>query len=190
MALSRSMNGLLIKGVGGLYTVDLGDSLMECRACGRFRRERITPLAGDLVKVERQEDGTAKIVEVKIDRKYVDGEPVADEELIIQAELNGLAVTVIGKGAFSLLVTAEADSASSKALKAAKLGDQVMTLSEWLTALTLQTLVLLTSSKLHPVSLWKKKLTTSAKPLRLRNVRSSLSSAARKSPTKSASSAT
>lgn len=50
---------------------------------------------------QRQEDGTAKIVEVKIDRKYVDGEPVADEELIIPAELNGLAVTVIGKGAFS-----------------------------------------------------------------------------------------
>ena len=55
---------------------------------------------------------------------------------------------------------------------------------------TLPTLVLPTSSKPRRVSSWKRKLTTSARRLRLPRVRSSRLSAARKFPTKSALSAT
>ena len=50
---------------------------------------------------QRQEDGTAKIVEAEIERTYADGNPVANVELEIPAELNGLPVTVIGRRAFS-----------------------------------------------------------------------------------------
>jgi ribosome biogenesis GTPase len=44
--------GTILKGVGGLYTVRLTDgTLMECKARGIFRKENISPLAGDRVTV-------------------------------------------------------------------------------------------------------------------------------------------
>ncbi len=44
------MTGLIIKGVGGLYYVFAGGSVYECSARGRFRKNRITPTAGDTVE--------------------------------------------------------------------------------------------------------------------------------------------
>lgn len=43
--------GIIIKGVGGLYTVACGGETLECRARGRFRRELLTPAVGDRVVV-------------------------------------------------------------------------------------------------------------------------------------------
>ena len=51
-------NGMILKGVGGLYTVRLLDdgvlpvgSVVQCRARGSFRHEHITPLPGDSVSL-------------------------------------------------------------------------------------------------------------------------------------------
>lgn len=41
------MQGTIIKGVGGFYTVQSGGGLYTCRARGRFRRDGLTPLPGD-----------------------------------------------------------------------------------------------------------------------------------------------
>lgn len=46
------MLGTIVKGVGGLYTVQSRDERVECRARGVFRKERITPLVGDHVICE------------------------------------------------------------------------------------------------------------------------------------------
>ena len=43
--------GIIIKGVGGLYTVVCAGNTLECRARGRFRRELLTPAVGDRVVV-------------------------------------------------------------------------------------------------------------------------------------------
>lgn len=83
MASSQNETGLLIKGVGGLYTVALAGGLIECRACGRFRRERITPLAGDRVEVERQEDGTGFLVEILPRRNALIRPPVANLDCLV-----------------------------------------------------------------------------------------------------------
>ncbi|HYF83165.1 MAG TPA: ribosome small subunit-dependent GTPase A [Clostridia bacterium] len=44
--------GVIIKGIGGFYYVDTVDGIYECRARGRFRNEKITPLIGDHVEIE------------------------------------------------------------------------------------------------------------------------------------------
>lgn len=63
--------GLLLKGVGGLYTVQLEDGRrVDCRVCGRFRRERVVPVAGDRVEVSLQADGTG-FVQALLPRKNV-----------------------------------------------------------------------------------------------------------------------
>lgn len=47
------MEGLIIKSVGGLYTVESPDGVsVQCRARGIFRKQGISPCVGDRVRVE------------------------------------------------------------------------------------------------------------------------------------------
>ena len=41
--------GLIIKGIGGFYYVEAAEDIYECKAKGIFRKEKITPVAGDRV---------------------------------------------------------------------------------------------------------------------------------------------
>ena len=50
------LNGVIIKGVGGLYTVLADGEYYECRARGVFRREHISPTVGDRVKLALEAD--------------------------------------------------------------------------------------------------------------------------------------
>lgn len=82
MSMDRNQ-GLVLKGVGGLYTVAVEDRTVECRACGRFRRERITPLAGDRVTVEFQEDGSGFLTEILPRRNALVRPPVANLDALV-----------------------------------------------------------------------------------------------------------
>lgn len=44
--------GIIILGVGGLYTVLVNDTRYKCKARGLFRKQRITPMVGDYVDIE------------------------------------------------------------------------------------------------------------------------------------------
>ena len=46
------MQGTIIKGLGGLYTVSDGENTVEVKAKGAFRKEKIIPTVGDKVTVE------------------------------------------------------------------------------------------------------------------------------------------
>ncbi len=46
------MVGTIIKGIGGFYYVKVSDKIYECKARGVFRKEKITPMIGDKVKIE------------------------------------------------------------------------------------------------------------------------------------------
>lgn len=43
--------GTIVKGIGGFYYVDTENGVYECRARGKFRKEKITPLVGDFVEI-------------------------------------------------------------------------------------------------------------------------------------------
>ena len=45
------IEGRIIKGIGGFYYVDTDNGLYECRARWIFRKNKITPLVGDFVKI-------------------------------------------------------------------------------------------------------------------------------------------
>ena len=65
---------MIIKSTGGLYHVEalLGscsaagqsEAIVECRAKGAFRHDGVTPLAGDRVVFEQQENGSGLITEI------------------------------------------------------------------------------------------------------------------------------
>lgn len=50
-------DALLVKGIGGFYYVEAAGAVYECKARGVFRKEGITPLAGDRVEITVAEDG-------------------------------------------------------------------------------------------------------------------------------------
>lgn len=45
------LKGTIVKGIGGFYYVDTEGGIYECRARGKFRKEKITPLVGDYVEI-------------------------------------------------------------------------------------------------------------------------------------------
>ncbi len=58
------MEGTIIKGIGGFYYVRSADgAVFETRACGRFRKEKITPLVGDRVKLDESLGSVIEIFE-------------------------------------------------------------------------------------------------------------------------------
>ena len=48
------MEGRIVKALSGFYDVQTGEEIVRCRARGRFRKEQLTPLVGDLVAISRQ----------------------------------------------------------------------------------------------------------------------------------------
>ncbi len=83
------LEGRIIKGVGGLYTVDNGERLWECRLRGRFRREKQDALPGDLVRFAPiDESASTGVVEEILPRaNRLTRPPVAnvDQILIVMA---------------------------------------------------------------------------------------------------------
>ena len=47
------MNDRIIKALSGFYYVQTEGGVVECRARGKFRKEGVSPLVGDLVRIER-----------------------------------------------------------------------------------------------------------------------------------------
>jgi len=45
------IKGRIIKALSGFYYVQTEEKLVECKARGRFRKEKITPLVGDWVEL-------------------------------------------------------------------------------------------------------------------------------------------
>lgn len=65
MGNSENLNGIIVKAVGGLYTVESPCGLTECKARGIFRKKGITPLVGDNVIVSAEQ----KVIEQVLPRK-------------------------------------------------------------------------------------------------------------------------
>lgn len=63
------LDGKIIKGIGGFYYVDTEFGVYECRARGIFRKDKITPLVGDRVKISIVDEESKKGVVEEIDKR-------------------------------------------------------------------------------------------------------------------------
>lgn len=62
------MVGYILKGIGGFYYVETSEGVFECKAKGKFRKEKLVPVAGDRVEItvrESQENTIDCILERK-----------------------------------------------------------------------------------------------------------------------------
>ncbi len=82
----ENLHGTIIKGIGGFYYVEAANAVYECKARGVFRKEKITPLAGDKVKITVNENAENTIDEIIPRKNSLTRPPVANiDNLIIVA---------------------------------------------------------------------------------------------------------
>lgn len=79
------MQGRILQSIGGFYHVESAGAVYLCRGCGLLRKNNITPVAGDLVVIDAQSDGTGTVRQVLPRRNVLQRPPLAniDVQLIV-----------------------------------------------------------------------------------------------------------
>ena len=123
-----STDGLIIQGIGGFYYVEAADGIYECRARGSLRKEGITPLAGDRVRITVQEDGKGVLESVYPRKNSLIRPPVANLDALVLVisttdpepnlgVVDRLLAVAEHKGIEPILVFNKTDRCSSEALE-------------------------------------------------------------------------
>ena len=73
-----SIKGIITKGIGGFYYVEVANATYECKARGVFRKERVTPLVGDVVDITINEHAENTIDKIYDRKNYLNRPPVAN----------------------------------------------------------------------------------------------------------------
>lgn len=78
------IDGIIIKGIGGFYYVEAADGIIyECKARGVFRKEKITPLAGDRVEITVDENNKNSIDKIYERRNMFKRPPIANVDKLV-----------------------------------------------------------------------------------------------------------
>ena len=73
-----TLNGLVLKCIGGLYTVKTDNEIIQCQARGRFRKDGISPCAGDQVRIKKDGNSTGVLAEVFPRKNYLVRPPISN----------------------------------------------------------------------------------------------------------------
>ena len=80
----NTQNGIIIKGIGGFYYVETAVGIYECKARGVFRKDKITPMVGDHVVININDNAENTIDDIKERRSALQRPPVANiDQLVI-----------------------------------------------------------------------------------------------------------
>ena len=74
----HKFEGIILLAVGGNYFVDVSDGVLCCNARGVFRKEKISPCAGDNVVVCVEENSVPLITEIKERKNHIIRPPLAN----------------------------------------------------------------------------------------------------------------
>ena len=78
------MQGRIIKGIGGFYSILLEDGkVLTAKARGRFRNDGVTPMVGDLVSLSCPETGYAAMDEILPRKNALLRPPVSNIDLLV-----------------------------------------------------------------------------------------------------------
>ena len=100
------MKGYITKGIGGFYYVKTPDGIVECKPRGIFRKQKITPVAGDEVTLET-ENGASVIAEI------------APRKNVFVLVLDKLSAIAVDKGVQPVIVCTKGDLAEAEFLRSA-----------------------------------------------------------------------
>lgn len=114
----------IIKGIGGFYYVKTADGVLECKPKGIFRKRKITPVAGDFVRLER-EAGANTIAEILQRKNVFVRPPIAnvDNFFIVVSTvqpvpstlvIDKLTAIAVDKGATPIILITKSDLSPAK----------------------------------------------------------------------------
>ena len=120
-------NNYIVKGIGGFYYVKTADGIIECKPKGIFRKEKITPLAGDLVETEAC-DGTNVISKIYKRKNSFVRPPIANVDVFFIVAstvqpvpstliIDKLSAVAVDKGAKVVLIITKSDLSAAERLK-------------------------------------------------------------------------
>ena len=123
------MKGYITKGIGGFYYVKTPEGIVECKPRGIFRKQKITPVAGDEVTLET-ENGAAVIAEIAPRKNVFVRPPVANLDVLFLVAsttqptpstlvLDKLAAIAVDKGVQPVIVCTKGDLAEAEFLRKA-----------------------------------------------------------------------
>lgn len=123
------MEGYIVKGIGGFYYVKTDGGVLECKAKGVFRKQRITPLAGDRVTVEN-EGGGSVVASIAPRKNVFVRPPIANLDVLFVVAsttqpapstlvLDKLTAIAVDKGVAPVIVCTKGDLAESDFLERA-----------------------------------------------------------------------
>ena len=123
------MKGYITKGIGGFYYVKTPDGIVECKPRGIFRKQKITPVAGDEVTLET-ENGASVIAEIAPRKNVFVRPPVANLDVLFLVAsttqptpntlvLDKLSAIAVDKGVQPVIVCTKGDLAEAEFLRSA-----------------------------------------------------------------------
>lgn len=122
------IKGVITHSISGFYYVEAADAVYECKAKGTFRKEKITPLVGDIVEIEA--DGTkGTVVNIFPRKNFLLRPPIANiDVLFIVASvdkpkpnlyvIDKLSAFAVYHGIRPVLLLSKTDCASSEPYRA------------------------------------------------------------------------
>ena len=123
------MKGYIVKGIGGFYYVKTEQGLMECKPRGIFRKQKISPVAGDEVTLET-ENGASVIAQIAPRKNVFVRPPVANLDVLFLVAsttqptpstlvLDKLSAIAVDKGVQPVIVCTKGDLAEAEFLRSA-----------------------------------------------------------------------
>ena len=123
------MTGYITKGIGGFYYVKTSEGIVECKPRGIFRKQKITPVAGDVVTLET-ENGAAVIAAIAPRRNVFVRPPMANLDVLFLVAsttqptpstlvLDKLSAIAVDKGVQPVIVCTKSDLAEAEFLRSA-----------------------------------------------------------------------
>ena len=88
------IEGRIVRGIAGFYYVATEHGIVECRARGKFRKDNVTPLVGDIVEIQMINDSEGYILNILPRKNELTRPPVANVDqaiivfAIVRPELN------------------------------------------------------------------------------------------------------
>lgn len=76
-------DGIIIKGIGGFYYVETSEGVFECKAKGKFRKQKLSPVAGDKVKITVNQGAENTIDEIYERKNSLIRPPVANIDILV-----------------------------------------------------------------------------------------------------------
>ena len=127
--MEKVLEGIIIKGIGGFYYVEVAEEIYECKARGSFKKKKIIPLAGDKVKITVRENRENTIDEIYERKNFLLRPPVANiDRLIIVSSvkepvpslliIDKLTAIAVDKGITPCVVFSKSDLGDTSQLQA------------------------------------------------------------------------